>query len=332
MKRDVSIRTEDLEAFVASARTGTLVGAARAVGVSKSVLTRRIARLESTLGAGVFLRSTRGLKLTALGRRVLRHAQRLSRDMEAIAQIADTATHELRGTLRVTAPAAFATVRLHRVFARFIERFPGVQLDLRFDDRYVDLAAREVDLALRIGAMRDTAHYTVRRIGMIGHSVVASDRYLNQAPPLSSPRDLAQHRCLVHSGVSMAHQWRFLVNGRWTTPQPGSIVHADVVGALVELAAEGVGLAVLPTCLIRNEILSGRLREVLCDQALPRRGAFCVAPYRRPWPPTVHALTEQILAACKSSCAGDASGNPQGSRAGAPENRCMPGGRQEEGS
>lgn len=312
----MTIRTEDLTAFVAAARNGTLVGAARIAGISKSVLTRRIARLESTLGASVFLRSTRGLKPTALGKKLLRHAHKLSQELEAIGQIAEATTHEVAGVLRITVPAAFSTPVLHRALARFIERFPEVQLDLRLDDRYVDLARREVDLALRVGAVRNTAHHTVRRLGMLQHVVVASDGYLQRAPPLASPRDLVHHRCLVHSGIGIAHQWRFLVNGRWTTPKLGGVVRVDAASMLVELAALGSGLAALPAFLARDGVRSGRLRVVLGAYALPRRGVFCVTPYRRPWPPAVLALTDQIVDVWTSCNAAEASGDQSRSSAG----------------
>lgn len=296
----MTIRTDDLEAFATAARAGTLVAAARAHGVSKSVLTRRIARLEAALGGAVFLRSTRGLRVTALGRRVLRHAERVAREMDSLLADAQAATHEVAGTLRVAAPAVFSTTGLQRALTRFIERFPDVHLDLRLDDRYVDIAAQEIDLALRIGRVHNTAHYTVRRIGTLGHMVVAADGYLQHMPALACPPDLVQHRCLVHSGVALAHQWRFLVNGRWTNPRLGLVVRADVMSGIVEMARQGAGLAVLPATLARAEIAAGRLRAVLSDWPLPRRGVYCVSPHRRPWPATVQALGAEIAAAWQS--------------------------------
>jgi DNA-binding transcriptional LysR family regulator len=182
--------------FVSIVEHGSISGAGRALGLPKSTVSRRLARLERRLGVPLLHRSTRRLSLTEAGLEY--HAR--SRPLVAAA----TATeHEVRartgtpsGRIRVTAAAGFGQVVLMPKLIAFMERYPRVSIDFEPTDRIVDLIEEGFDLAVQIGPLRDSSLFA-KRLWAHRRILVASPRYLADAPPLHSAEDLRQHSCIV---------------------------------------------------------------------------------------------------------------------------------------
>ncbi|HZX41048.1 MAG TPA: LysR family transcriptional regulator, partial [Myxococcaceae bacterium] len=193
---------EDLQTFVEIADAGGLSPAARRLGVSKSIISRRLLRLEAELGVQLLARTTRGAALTEAGTTFREHATRIRDELDT-ARETMLPTGDLRGRLRIAAPSSFGTTHLAAVLAELTHRYPLLQIHASYDDRFVDVVGEGFDCAIRVGHLRDS-NLVARRIRTISSKLVASPSYIrkhgapeNQACPLpgAARRRRGRSRC-----------------------------------------------------------------------------------------------------------------------------------------
>ena len=263
---------EDIQAFVAVADAGGLSPAAGRLGVSKSIVSRRIARLEKSLHARLLNRTTRGAALTEAGASFREHAVRIAAEADA-ARDAVSPDGQVRGRLRVAAPLSFGASHFAPVLAELASRHPELEIQSSYSDRTVDLVAEGFDAAIRLG-MLDDSDLVARRISTFGGNLVASPAYLERRGPPRTPDDL-----LAHDTINRVNdEWPLLHDGRVITLHPRARFTADNGAALVPAALAGLGIALLPDFLIAGHLASGALVAVLPDYPMPEAGVYVVRP------------------------------------------------------
>ena len=149
-------RFEEIEAFIAIARAGSISKAAKNRGIAKSALSRRLTALEERLGARLITRTTRQLQLTEVGMEFLTQAERVLDDLAEAERMAGDDSRTFQGRLRIAAPLSYGLMKLQPVVSEFMRKHPELMIDIDFSDRNVDLIAEDVDVALRIGTMSDS--------------------------------------------------------------------------------------------------------------------------------------------------------------------------------
>jgi DNA-binding transcriptional LysR family regulator len=253
---------DGMKTFVAAVESGSFTAAAGRLGYSPKLVSKYIAQLESRLGARLLHRTTRTLSLTGAGRRYYARCTDLIRELEDM-------EHELRrddaglsGTLRIAAPSSFGEFYVRPVVSAFRRRHPGLTIDLRLSDRFVDLAEDGFDLAIRIGRL-DASGLIARRLMKTELWAVAASDYLARNGAPAAPGDLTRHNCICDSNVRGSGAWHFTRNGRTckTTVRSNFLVNSAKVVRDLAIAGDGIGLC--PDFIVAPDIEAGSLVRVL---------------------------------------------------------------------
>ena len=280
---------EDLQTFVEVADAGGVSPAARRLGVSKSIVSRRLVRLESELRTQLVARTTRGAALTEAGVTFREHAARVCAELD-IARETILPAGDLRGRLRVAAPLSFGATHLAPVLAELARRHPLLQVHTAFSDRFVDIVGEGFDAAVRVGYLGDS-NLMVRRVGPIFGKLVASPDYIRANGAPESPDELLSHEALMQG----TETWRFIDGGRVVEVHPRGRFKADNGTALAAAAVAGLGIASLPDFLIDAHVASGSLVPVMTRFPLPEAGIFVVRPPGAYPARKVRVLTELLI-------------------------------------
>jgi len=253
-----------LMVFARIAESGSLSAAARELNVTPSAVSKSLTQLEQRLGILLIKRTTRSMTLTEGGRALMQHTAAILENLEeALSETSQFRSYPT-GPLLLTSSVAFGCAQLSSIIGRFIEVCPQVQVNISLEDRCVDLAEENCDVALRITAST-VWNYASRRLAPIHWVYCAAPGYLERYGRIETPDDLANHRCLVYPAMTL--------NGSWTFQRGNEARHVRVQGCMVSnsslalLAAtlEQRGVACLPTYVVSGNILSGDLEVVLPD-------------------------------------------------------------------
>jgi len=286
----------DLETFVAVADAGGVSGAARRLGLPKSIVSRRLARLESDLGAQLLTRTTRGAALTEAGATFREHAARMVAELDA-ARDSIAPEGELRGLLRIAAPLSFGASHLAPLIAEFARRNPSLQITTAYGDRFVDLIADGFDVAIRLGWLPDST-LVARRIGPMTGRLVASPAYIEAHAAPKSLEDIANHPALMQG----TETWRVRDGDQVITLHPQGRFKADNGQALVSAVLAGLGIAMLPDFLIDAHIASGELVTLLPQYPMPEAGLYVVRPPGEHPSRKVRAFTDFLAGELPARC------------------------------
>lgn len=261
MARAMADRSGEMEAFEAVVRTGSLSAAARALDLTPSALSRLITRIERRLGVRLLVRTTRSLTLTAEGEAYHRAARRILADLaEAEGSIADLAAPQ--GRLRVSAALAHGRRSIVPLIGGFVERFPGILVDLNLSDAVVDILAGHADVAIRFGPLGDSP-LTARRLGTTGRTIIASPAYLARWGVPAEPEDLLRHNCLNFNFRRAEPGWPFRRDGHDFALNVTGSVEANNGETLVQLVHQGLGIARVGHFHVADDIASGQLVALL---------------------------------------------------------------------
>jgi DNA-binding transcriptional LysR family regulator len=253
---------EDLQLYAAVARLRSFSRAAGQLGMPVATLSRRIAALERRLEAQLLRRTTRRVEPTDAGALLL---ERADEPLRALADALDCLGEESRrprGRLRITMPGDFAHAWLAGPIAAFVARHPDIRLDLELTGRVVNLVDEGFDLAIRAGD--DVPPGLVARLlTRMPTGLYASPDYLAGLPPLRHPRDLQQVNALALPARRADAEWMLRHASERTAVVPRGNLRVNDMTALIQLAAAGAGVALLPEPIARREIDAGRLVPVL---------------------------------------------------------------------
>jgi DNA-binding transcriptional LysR family regulator len=281
----------DMRAFCEVVDSGSLTAAGRRLGLSKSMVSRRLARLEAEVGLPLIARTTRGLSLTEAGADFRPYAERIVAEYQS-ARDALSGAAETTGRLRLAAPLSFGNTHLAPLLAAFAVRHPGLAISTSYSDRPVDLVGEGFDAAIRMGALPDSS-LIARKIAPVRALAVASPGYLARAGTPRSPEDLASHDTIPHGDVV----WQFERQGRSTTFRPRGRFTADSGEAEVAAVRAGLGIAVLPAFLAGPAIRAGELVQILPEYRIPESGLYILRPPPAlPVPNKIRLLSELLVA------------------------------------
>ncbi len=260
---DERMEFTDVRAFVRIADQGGVSAAARALGAPKSSVSRSLARLEQDIGAVLMERHTRQLRLSDAGRLFLPHARRIMSDVDEAGAAIEGLTGAPRGTLRINAAVTFALGLVAPMLPAFLRHYPELRVVLETENRVVDLAREEVDVAIRVGRMADS-DLMARKLGEIELWPCASSGYLAERGIPTSPDALSDHALI--GWIDRPSEWAFTgTDGelhRIAVPV-GTVVPEPAVLQL--LLAGGAGIGRLPDFLARPLVARGELVRLLPD-------------------------------------------------------------------
>ena len=284
----------DIAVFVRVVERGSFTLAADDMDISRAVVSKYISRLEERLGARLLNRTTRRLSLTEAGAALFEASRgALERIEEAESAVAQFQAAP-RGRLRVSAPMSFGIHHQGPAIADFAREYPAVTLDIRLDDRFVNLVEDGIDVAVRIGLLTDSS-LVARKLGLTRAVACASPAYLAEHGEPETPEELASHDCLIYSYLANANVWRFLSRDGREIPVAvtGSLrINNGIV--LAEAALAGRGILVTPSFYVAPMLRDGRLKRILTDFRLPELGIYAVYPQKGHVPPKVRVFIDYL--------------------------------------
>jgi len=287
------LKLEGMETFVAIVQAGSISEAARRLSLSKSVVSHRLADLETRLGARLLHRSTRKLTLTDDGAAFYETAARISHELgEAAAAIAER-TGELVGSLRVATPMTFGSMHVGPALYPFLERHPRIDMTLDLSDRMVDLVGEGFDVAIRIVRLPDSS-LIARKLCPSRRVLVMSPAYAAQHGMPRTLSDLERHKAITYANMHIDDEWQFARTGRGANVRPRTVLQVNNGIVQREAAATGLGMAVLPTFIASPAIADGRLLAAQLDASLVEDTVYAVYPPTRHLSTKVRALVEHL--------------------------------------
>jgi DNA-binding transcriptional LysR family regulator len=299
-----------LTGFVRTAEAGSFSEAGRALGLSPSAVSKSVARLETLLGVRLLHRTTRSLRLTPEGELFLLRGRAILSDVvEAQAEVM-RAGAALGGRLRIDMPVNFGVnAQMMGLVARFAAAYPAIELDLSFNDRFVDMVAEGIDLVFRVGLAPD-AGFVARTLAKTWFAVAASPAYLERRGAPRTMEDLGAHECIgfVLQSSGRPLPWRFWIDRQVRIFEPKSRLRVNETGAQVALAKQGLGLIYGVDMELASSFAEGSLVPVLADIASRGPRVQLVYPARRLLPLRVRAFIDFALAETGASAAGLSAG------------------------
>ncbi|MDJ1158847.1 LysR family transcriptional regulator [Chelatococcus sp. SYSU_G07232] len=292
----------DLSLFAAVVTHGGFAAAARALGLPKSTLSRRVARLEEDFGARLLQRSTRRFAVTEIGEDVYRHCRAMLAEAEAAAEAVERRRAEPCGLVRVSCPPGLAQGLIAPVLPRFMQAHPRVRVQLLISNRRVDLIEEGVDIALRVRDRLDTdADLVVRVLGRSRIMLVASPAYLDAHGRPEAVADLARHQTLSMNERG-SDVWTLIgPEGRTERLEHEPRLMCSDFDVLLGAALSGLGVALMPESVCAPALAEGRLEAVLPEWGGATGVAHLVFPSRRGLLPavrvTIDFLVETLTAA-----------------------------------
>ena len=253
-------RIDSMGVFAKVVAKQSFSGAARELHLSQAAVSKHVRALEDWLGARLLDRTTRRLNVTEIGTLVYERCERILGEIDEVQQSTSALQTVPRGVLHLSAPTSFAITQLGPALADYLSRYPEVVVDVRLDDRFVDLVEEGFDLALRVGTLEDSS-LIARRLAPVRFALCAAPGYVRQYGAPRQPDDLSNHRCLLMRAIP--GEWRFVgpegevalrVSGRFRS-NSGSMLYAAMLG--------GAGIGLAPTFVVGKDLAEGRLVSLM---------------------------------------------------------------------
>lgn len=288
---------QQMAAFAETARYGSFAAAARELGSAPSTLAKAVARLEVSLGVKLFHRTTRQVSLTPDGERLYARCQRMLAEFEALQAEASGTRDEPTGLLRVDLPIVLGREFILPVLARMAERHANLQLDVRLQDGYADLVKEGIDLAVRVGPLKDSS-LVAQHVANQSMVLVGSRGYLDLHGTPRRLDDLASHAAVLFRMPTSGRDrpWHFRQGGREIELQPASRVRVNDGEGVAAAVRLGMGLAQVPEHFIKRELASGDMVEVLKSLRPAPLPLLAVYPGARLVPARVRAFLRELKA------------------------------------
>lgn len=288
MDKFTSIRT-----FCAVAKQGSFSAASREIGVSTAMVSKQIKRLEDELSVRLLNRSTRHCSLTEAGAEYYDRCQRVLTYIEDADASVKNLSHEIRGKLKISAPATFGTRYLVPAIIAYKKMYPKIAFDLRLAPQMPDLLEGGFDIAIQAGGTRlDDSDLVARKLGSFRLAICASREYLDLHGTPRHPNELTRHNCMIFYNDMATDTWSFRDDENELSVNVEGDLHSNQGAALRFAAIEGMGIARLPNYLVHKDFADGRLVEILSDYRSPPRAVHVMYPQRRLMPAKVRSFID----------------------------------------
>lgn len=271
---------DSMRTFVTVVNEGSFSGAAERLDRSPQLVSKYVAQLEARLGVRLLNRTTRRVSITEAGQSYFEQCEQILAEIDSLEAAVGEMTASVRGTLRINAPMTFGSHHLTPAIAEFQSSHPEVRVDLTLDDRLVDIVSEGYDLAIRIGALKEST-LIARPLAPVRRVVCGAPEYLERHGIPETPADLANHDCLVYTYLATRGRWLFESDSELMDIPVSGRFSANNGDAIRHLALAGHGLMLQPTFIIADDLRAGRLRTVLENYPIPAINAYAVYAHRK---------------------------------------------------
>lgn len=272
--------------FVRLADLGSFTKVADEKNISKSTVSKEITRLEESIGARLFHRSTRKLQLTHVGEGYLQRCRDILLKVDDAESFVQDLQESPKGKLKINAPMALGITDLSRLFADFMGAYPDIELDIHLGDEPVDLIEQGFDVGFRAASTVLDSNYIGRPLMEFSYHICASKEYLKSHPTIQSPEDLRTHNCFIYR--------YFRGKNVWPLNEGIAIKGALTVNStifMLEVVKKGLGIGFLPDFVCREALESGEVVEILPKTKKPKLTLYALYPERQFAPPKlVHCI------------------------------------------
>jgi DNA-binding transcriptional LysR family regulator len=277
--------------FVKVAETESFAAAARHMHMSAPAVTRAVVALEDTIGAGLFVRTTRSVKMTEAGARYFEDCRRILSDLTEVEAAAAGSYASPTGTLAVTASALFGQLYVLPIVNKYLDAYPSVSARTFFVDRPVNIIEEGIDVAVRIGHLPDSG-FTAIKVGTVRHVVCGSPNYFRKKGLPTTPAELKNHRVIACTSAWASPEWHFAGEQRVTVD---AFLQCNTNEAAIATAIAGRGLTRVLHYQIGPALLAGDLQIVLGDQEEPPLPIHVLHPDGRQVPAKVRVFIDMAV-------------------------------------
>lgn len=285
---------DDLAAFAVLVEAGSFTLAAQQLGCSKGQLSKRISALEARYAVVLLQRTTRRLDLTAAGAALLPQAQALVVQVERAHQALARLKDDMAGPVRLTVPVSLGETFFDGLLLEFSRHYPQVQIELDLSNSYRDLAREGFDLAVR-SEVSNNQRLVARPLLAWHEMTCASPAYLEQYGEPQTPRELAEHRCLLNSHYSGREEWLYHQRHELLRVRVSGPFASNHYNLLKKAALAGAGIARLPSYVLHSDLADGRLRWLLRDYQTRSMPMYLVHPYQGGLPKRTQVLADYLM-------------------------------------
>ncbi len=272
-----------LETFVRVVESGNFSAVAREERATQSAISKQVQALEARVGAKLLVRSSRSHSLTEAGQLYYERCRQVLDTLEEARIEVHRSEHEISGALRVAAPVAFGRLHIVPRLQSFYRRYPKMRIELQLDDGFIDLVSAGIDVAFRVGELKDS-RLIARRIGTAHRATLAAPGYLERHGEPRHPNELQQHNCLVYTGLVKLNEWNYEdAAGRQLAVRVSGNLESNSSEAIRQAALEGIGVCYSTQWVYGDDLRAGRVRPILTafrPPSLPLNVVF--QPTRRP--------------------------------------------------
>jgi len=292
--------TDDYIIFYHLIEQGSFSAAARHMSLTKSVVSKRIAKLEQELGVQLLYRTTRTLTLTEAGRAFFTHAKAVYQAVATAEESIVGLGKNLSGNIKVSVPTISGELILPKVINEFNQKYPDINIDMDLDNRFVDIVNERFDLAIRTGVLPDSS-LIARKLVDANWIVCASPQYLAKHGIPKQPQALDKHNCLVYSyQENGACEWAFKEGNEVYQITVDGNLCTNNSSVLRNVALLGQGIIYVPRVLVYEDLKQGRLIQLFKDETAKCLGIYAVYPYTRQQPEKIKIFIDHLYTSFQS--------------------------------
>ena len=292
------LRLNDIEAFLMVMETSSVSAAALRLGLSKSVISKRLTDLERTLGSQLLRRSTRGIIPTDKGHSFYQRAREFMQQLDSAADSATDDKTELAGQVRIAMPMSLGNMYLGPMLFEFASRHPALNMVIDLDDRKIDIETGGFDLAIRVTQLKDSA-LIARKLALSRRMVVCSPGYAAAHGLPRSLDDVANHRCIGYAHLHSGQLWQFEPkrrSGKVRSVVTRSAMVLNNGEAMRDAAIAGIGMCMLPLFIVANSLREGRLINALPNERPTSDFIYAIYPKTAVQSHKVRMIVEHLRA------------------------------------
>ena len=283
-----------MRCFIQVVDSNGFSAAAREMGRSKALVSKYVGELEDELGVRLLNRTTRQVSLTEVGEVYYKEATDILQRIDDLQASVQSSHQEVRGRLRVSAPRSMGDDLLNQAMMEFLVRYPEINLDLRLEDRFVDLVEEGFDLAVRVAQLEDSS-LIARKIAPFRTVVCATPKTIETYGAPNVPADLSSRPCIIDTNYRYKQNWVFHTSGERTSVAVKGPLEVNSAAAAREAALCNLGFLRTPLFFVSREIRDGRLVLLLEAYEEPMRDIYAVYPHRRHLSAKVRAFVDFLL-------------------------------------
>ncbi len=282
--------------FAHVAAADSFTRAADKLQMPRSMVSKAVSTLEEGLGVRLLYRTTRQLSLTEEGRVFNEYCKRILAEAEAAEQALAQLSAAPQGRLRISCPSSFGSLWLNPILSNFMQRYPGLAIDVDYNDNIVDMVETGFDAVIRVTPELPDSSLIARRLTTTERLLVATPSYCRDHGTPRTPDELKEHNCIIYNGCANPDRWAIVeCDGKSREVHVSGLLSANTGEAVRSAAVHDVGIARLPSFLCASDLAAGRLIRILDRVSLPDCGIFVLYPHKHHLAAKVRVFIDFLL-------------------------------------